>query len=235
MILGVGAVGGVLAAQLRRAGHDVIAIARGPHLTAIGRNGLNFATPGGVEQIALPAVGSPAEVRFAEGDIAVLAVKSQDTDAALRDLAEAAPPTLPIVCLQNGVANEPAALRWFETVYGAVVMVTATFLNPGVVAAHSTPTTGILDIGRWPAGSDATAHQLAIAFNSATFDARPLADIARWKYAKLLANLSNAVDAICGPQHRGSRLSQLARQEGQRCLAAGGIDPGRASLARQAA
>ena len=43
----------------------------------------------------------------------LVAVKSQDTAGVLEALAAVAPPATPIVCLQNGVANEVAFLRRF--------------------------------------------------------------------------------------------------------------------------
>ena len=46
----------------------------------------------------------------------------------------------------------------------------------------------------------------------------------RWKYAKLLNNLGNAVDALCGPHADARELQQLARAEGAACLDAAGID-----------
>ena len=65
-----------------------------------------------------------------------LTTKSQDSLAAAartRGLRAARAP--PIVCLQNGVENERVALRRFENVYGAVVMVPAAHLEPGDRAA----------------------------------------------------------------------------------------------------
>ena len=54
----------------------------------------------------------------------------------LRALQAGAPAQTPIVCLQNGVENERLALRLFESVYGAVVMLPAAHLDPGVVQAY---------------------------------------------------------------------------------------------------
>ena len=45
----------------------------------------------------------------------------------------------------------------------------------------------------------------------------------RWKYRKLLSNLGNAVDALCGTAARGSGIAQRARREGVACLEAAGI------------
>ena len=59
-----------------------------------------------------------------------------------------------VVCLQNGVENERSALRLFEHVYGAVVMLPAAHLEPGVVQAHGTEATGIDRPRALPGGID---------------------------------------------------------------------------------
>jgi 2-dehydropantoate 2-reductase len=45
----------------------------------------------------------------------------------------------------------------------------------------------------------------------------------RWKYRKLLMNLANAVEALCGPEGRLSPLAKEAQREGKAALAAAGI------------
>ena len=45
----------------------------------------------------------------------------------------------------------------------------------------------------------------------------------RWKYRKLLSNLGNAVEALCGVAARGSGLAQRARREALDCFKAAGI------------
>jgi 2-dehydropantoate 2-reductase len=226
---GAGAIGGVLGAALAGAGCDVTLIARGAHLDAIRRDGLRVRSPGGEQVHHLPAVGHPSEVdwRSAAGphqDVVLLAMKSMDTPAALAALAAHAPPQTPIVCVQNGVANETAALRLFGDVYGVCVMFPASHLSPGVVVAHSSPVPGILDIGRFPGGTDATAVGVADAFRAAGFVSQPRADIMRWKYAKLLINLGNAIQAVCGQADGHSEAVQRVRAEGAAALRAAGID-----------
>jgi 2-dehydropantoate 2-reductase len=157
--------------------------------------------------------------------VILLAMKSQDTSAALVSLAATGVSTeTPVVCVQNGVENERTVLRWFRHVYGVCVMCPATYLDPGVVQASSAPVTGILDVGRYPEGTDATASAIAHAFASSTFSAQVQSDIMRWKYAKLLLNLSNAVEAVCGPSARGGEIDQMACREGEACLRRAGID-----------
>jgi 2-dehydropantoate 2-reductase len=46
----------------------------------------------------------------------------------------------------------------------------------------------------------------------------------RWKYAKLLSNLANAVEALLGPEVPGGELVRGARAEALACYAAAGIE-----------
>src|SRR5262249_6402941 len=123
-----------------------------------------------------------------------------------------------------GVANERAALRIFANVYGMCVMCPTGHLEPGVVEAYSSPTTGLLDVGQYPTGVDSTAHTIAAALEAATFKSEPRDDIMRWKYQKLLMNLGNAIEAACGPAARGSDVARLALREALACFEAAGIE-----------
>ena len=224
VIYGAGAVGGVIGGRLSAGGHDVALIARGAHGRAMAAEGLRLESPD--EKLTLRPVvaGHPSELRFGPGDVVILAMKSQDTEAALTELSALAPAELPVVCAQNGVANEPAALRRFANVYGMCVMCPATYLRPGVVQANSTPTPGILDAGRYPQGVDGLVRELTAALESAGFSSRPEERIMRWKYTKLLMNLANAAEALGGPEARDSDVARRARAEGEAALRAAGID-----------
>ncbi|SDZ32009.1 2-dehydropantoate 2-reductase [Asanoa ishikariensis] len=225
MIVGAGAVGGVVGGRLAAAGQDVVLVARGAHLDALRRDGLALHSPEGRQTLRLPAVGAVTEHEWCPGDVAVLAVKGMDTPDVLRPLATVAPPETPVLCLQNGVANECAALRVFPNVYGVWVILPATHLAPGVVVAHSAPTPGGLDLGRVPGGVDDTAKALAAGLREAGFASEARADIMRWKYAKLLTNLGNAIQALCGPDAEGiDTVDALLRTEAADVLRVAGID-----------
>ena len=213
-------VGGLLAA----AGHRVTLIARGAHLEALQGRGLVLEEPGSTRTLRLEAVGHPSEVASWEQTTVLLTMKSQDTAAALGELAAVCPPETPVACLQNGVDNERMALRFFGEVVGACVVCAATYVRPGVVQAHSDPARGVFELGPYPSGTSATAGELADALNGAGFDAAVHQDVMRWKYAKLLTNLGNAVEVLCGPEARTSDLARAARQEGRAVLVAAGID-----------
>jgi 2-dehydropantoate 2-reductase len=103
-------------------------------------------------------------------------------------------------------------------------MLPAAHLEPGLVQASSAPITGLLDIGRYPAGTDELAHELSAAFNASTFDSRALADVMRWKYRKLIMNLGNAVEALIAAGAEQDELARRAEEEGEACLRAAGIE-----------
>lgn len=224
VIYGAGAVGGTIGGRLAQYGHDVVLIARGPHGAAIHSRGLVLRSPDDAVTVDVPCVAGPDGVDWRDHDVVVLGMKTQDTGAALDDLAAVAPPTIAVVCAQNGVENERLALRRFAAVYGMCVMLPATHLEPGIVDVSSAPVSGILDVGRYPGGVDGVAEQVASDLEESTFSARPDPAIMRLKSAKLLRNLGNSLDAACGPKARGSDLLPRAREEALACFAAAGID-----------
>jgi len=223
VVYGAGAIGGVLGGRLHEAGHEVVLIARGPHLAAIQAHGLRIESRLGEVTVPATAVGDPSEIEFRADDVVFLCMKGQHTEDAVRTLAAHAPPSIGVVSVQNGVANEPTALRYLAGVYGMCVMCPAVHLQPGVVEASSAPVSGILDIGCFPHGVDERAKEVSEAVAGATFHSVPRTDIMRWKYGKLMNNLSNALDALCGPAMRGGELDHDARAEARACFAAANI------------
>lgn len=224
VVLGAGAVGGVVGGRLAQHGHDVVLIARGPHLEAIRRDGLRVVSADDDVVVHPPAAGTPAEVDWSADDVVLLATKSQHTVAALESLERHAPADVPVVCLQNGVSNEREALRRFAHVHGICVMLPSGHFDPGVVLAYSSPITGLLDVGRYPDGADDVDRAVAGALASSGFESVPRPDIMRWKHCKLLMNLGNAAEALCGPAARFGELADRIRIEGEAALAAAGID-----------
>ena len=231
VIYGPGAIGGVIAALLRRAGHDVALIARGAHYEAIRGRGLRLEAPDDAATFEVPVAGHPGDLRYADGDVVVLAMKTQDTAAALGALAAAAPPGIAVACAQNGVENERLALRHFANVYGICVVMPASHLEPGVVRLHSSPVPGALDTGRYPRGADGAAGEIAAAFRAAGFESSPRPDVMRVKYAKLVSNLANAVEVVCGRGEEPDAVAEMARAEGRACLHAAGIEADEVRLA----
>ncbi|HTU87373.1 MAG TPA: 2-dehydropantoate 2-reductase [Solirubrobacteraceae bacterium] len=224
VVFGAGAIGGVVGARLHQSGREVVLIARGAHYEAIREHGLTLETPAERVVQEIPVVDSPGGLRWSGEEVVLLAVKSQDTSGALTALRDAAPVHTPVVCLQNAVENERAALRLFENVYGAVVMSPTSHLEPGIVQAYGTWMTGVIDLGRYPSGIDEPSEEIAEALEASHFSSQPRPDVLRFKYAKLVSNLPNAVDAIVEPGPEADELSRLAQEEGRAVLTAAGID-----------
>lgn len=224
IIYGAGGIGGAIGARLFQRGHEVVLICRGAQMTTIQQKGLTLTTPKETVQLPLRAVGHPAELQFTHNDVVILTMKSQDTEGALRDLERAGGGEMPIICAQNGVDNERMALRRFTRVYGMVVVMPATYLEPGVVLNHSSPVEGVLDTGCYPSGVDPLITQVATDLTACGFSAKPDSAIMRWKYAKLLTNLQNALQAACGLDFREREFAHKVRDEGLACLRAAGID-----------
>ena len=228
VVLGAGGIGGTIGARLHQSGHDVALVARGAHGQAIRERGLTFATPQERVTLRIPVYADPAAVTWTADDVVVLAVKSQDTESAVRALVAAAGPATPVVAAQNGVANERTLARWFDHVHGLCVMMPTEHLEPGVVVAHSAAATGILDLGRFPSGADDVDEALAAALRASRCESVARPDIMRWKYRKLLNNLGNSVQALCGTgldSDDALTALDLLTAEAERAFVAAGIDP----------
>jgi 2-dehydropantoate 2-reductase len=224
IIYGAGGIGGAIGGKLFKAGHEVVLICRGEQLAVIRRQGLTLKTPEETLQLAIRAVGHPRELVFTEQDVVILTMKSQDTELALRDLERAGGRDAAVICCQNGVDNERMVARRFSRVYGMVVWMPATYLEPGLVLNHATPIGGILDTGCYPQGVDSLVTQVMADFTACGFSAKPDPHIMRWKYTKLLSNLRNALQAICGLDAPGGDFARAVRNEALACYQAVGIE-----------
>lgn len=223
VVYGAGAVGGVVGGTLARAGQPVTLVARGAHLDAIRAAGLVLDAGDGRHRIDAPATDTAAEVGWTDDTVVLLAVKSHQAAAALADLRAHAPTGTPVVCLTNGVATEAAVLRLFARTYAVCVMLPATHLEPGVVVASCHPTPAILDVGRFPGGTDATTAAVAADLRAAGIASEERADIMAMKRRKLVMNLGNGVDASFAQGAAADELAALAQAEGERVLAAAGL------------
>lgn len=222
IVVGIGAVGGVIAARLQQAGHDVLGVARGEHARVSAANGLTVTDPTGSAVVQLPVTSALTAGQLGDDDVVLLCVKSHQTAAALDQLQAAWPRPLPVVCVQNGVANEAAVLRFTPEVIACNVLMPSTHLEPGHVEAHWHPISGVLDVGTFH-GDPAIAADVASALEAATFSSKARDDIMAWKHAKLLMNLGNIAEALVGPQARSSSVTTALREEGVAVLAAVGI------------
>ncbi|RSS84389.1 ketopantoate reductase family protein [Streptomyces sp. WAC06614] len=233
LIIGAGAVGATIGGRLAEAGRDVVLVARGVHARALRDQGLTLTTAQGTRVHRLPVATDPEELgALRPDDVLLLCVKTQDAVAALETWGDAevagggtAAQRLPVFCAQNGVEGERMALRRFDRVYGVCVWLPSDFLEPGKVSALCAPLTGILHLGRAAGGADATARRFAADLEAAGFEAPVVEDVMRWKYAKLLGNLGNAVQATTGPEPAPAKAALLLRaiREAKAVFEAAGI------------
>lgn len=221
IVYGAGGIGASLGAQLQRAGCRVAFVARGAQLEALRSRGLDYATPEGRERLAVDVFAHPDELGFRPGDVAVLAMKTQDSLPALDALVRAAGPDLPVLCAQNGVENERLALRRFRTVVGLAVWIPASFLDPGVVSNHAPHAP--IELGRHPSGTDELVTAVCADLRRAGFAAEAREDVLAWKHAKLLTNAVSTLDAICGSRAGLDDVAAAIKREGFACYRAAGI------------
>jgi 2-dehydropantoate 2-reductase len=227
VIVGAGALGGAIGVKLAEAGHEVVLIARGPHLAALQCKGLRLRTPESDSTVKLPAFGSVLAVEPALGaaDTVILCVKVHQAPPVLAQLAAAtAMHALPaVVCCTNGLDAERQALRHFPRTYAMLPCMFATHLQPGEVElfGRSTPAPhrpAWLNVGCYPRGVDTLAEQLAGDLRSAGFRSEADAAVMDKKRAKMVTNLGNATAALRdADSEAGRRLMRAARAE---CLAA---------------
>jgi len=223
ILYGAGAIGGTIGARLFEIGREVVLVARGEHGRALAANGLRFGTPEGWRTLRIPVVEHPRELSFAEDDVLVLAMKSQDTAGALDALAPLAPPGLHVVCAQNGVENERRALRRFANVHGMCVYMAGVHLEPGVVHVHNPRFGSNCDVGRVPRGHDRVDEALHADLEAGGISSRVHDNVMALKHAKLLANLTNVLEAASGRAASTSVLGERARSEAAAVFAAAGI------------
>jgi thiosulfate/3-mercaptopyruvate sulfurtransferase len=234
VVIGAGAVGATLAAELHTAGRAVLLVARGAHLAAL-RDGLRYLRPDGEHRVPVP-VAAADEVELRADDVLVLATKAQDAEGAVADWAwrpvkdgagrtRSAAEVLPVVTLQNGLDAERVALRRFATVYGSVVWSPSAYLTAGEIESPAAPAVGVVWIGRYPAGRDERVERIAADLRAARHLAEVVDDVTRWKAGKLLPILGNALDALYPAGPLRDRAAAALRAEARVVYRAAGESP----------
>lgn len=133
VIWGAGAIGGTIGAALARAGKNPLLVdAAEDHVAAMKQNGLKITGPH--EDYAVPVrAAMPAEVRGPLRRV-MLAVKSQHTSAAARQIAPLLAPDASVLSMQNGLNGDAIATEvGAERVVLALVDISTDYIEPGVV------------------------------------------------------------------------------------------------------
>jgi len=235
VVIGAGGVGVSIAAELQRAGREVVIVARGAQLEFLRAGKLRYARPDGVRYLELAAVGDPGEVDLTSDDVLVLATKTQDAEAAVADWASRpvrhpdgtrrqAAASIPLPTTQNGLETERLALRRFASVLAGVLWIPATYLQAGEVISAGTPAVGVFWLGAYPGGSHPRLAGVADDLRAAGFEVQVVQDILRWKAAKLLGSVTFVLAALYPAGERREQAAQLLRTEAREILVAAGYD-----------
>ncbi|CAN5409386.1 2-dehydropantoate 2-reductase N-terminal domain-containing protein [soil metagenome] len=231
VVIGAGALGGLLAAELHDTGLSSVLVARGAHGEAIASYGLRVRRPLSTDVIEVPVVSGPDDLELQPDDVLVLAVKTQDVEEVLRTWSwlpvagGGVAADLPVLTLQNGLATEEAVLRRFGEVYAATAWIAVSHLTPGEIVSPSWPSVGVVWLGRHHGGTDERAEQIAADLRHARFAATAVRDVARWKAHKLRGNIVNGLDLFAGDEVDLLEAGRLLLAELDDVYAAAGIDP----------
>jgi len=183
-VIGTGAMGSLFGARLSPHAQVTMLGTWQEHIEAIRREGLVIETAQGTERVRLAATSDVDEVPPA--DLALVLVKSTQTQRAAGQLAAVLRPDGLALTLQNGLGN----LEWLQRAVGverAVQGVTtqgATLLGPGRVREGGR---GVTTLGWQPH----LAHRLedvADLFDRAGFETRVSADLNALMWGKLAVN-----------------------------------------------
>ncbi|MGQ4615387.1 2-dehydropantoate 2-reductase N-terminal domain-containing protein [Nocardia sp. R7R-8] len=238
VIVGAGAVGVSLAVELSGRGHDVRVIARGETLRYFARNPVAYRTASGTRTVSLPVAAISDDLGLAVGDILVLASKTQDTrdiaqELAWRDVRDrqgtvvgVAADHIPIVTPQNGLDAERAAARWFATVIGATVLISASYVRLGEVRVGGHPYVGSVLAGLATsagAAGERALHALTEDLRAAGFWTETVPDIGAYKAAKILHSVKNGLEVLAGDRLTKEAVGAALVAEARGVLAAAGI------------
>lgn len=193
LMLGVGAIGGYVGGSLVLADEDVTFLDRPQTAQLLQRDGLTLRIGGQAHHLTqLHVVSSlPEALRAAPYDVAVLAVKSYDTDGVVEMLAPYVVSLPPVLCLQNGVENElrlAQVLGQDKVLRGTVT--SAIGRRPGEIVLERLRGLGV-------AKEHALAPALVNALNRAGLRAHLFENGPAMKWSKMLTNLlANASAAL---------------------------------------
>ncbi len=203
LTFGAGAIGTYIGGSLALAGHQVVFVDKPAKVEELRARGLrldltldkrrNTKDATTINPSSFVIVASLEEaLRYGPFDLALFALKSFDTQAALDGLKPFADKMPPILCLSNGVSNEPSiaeALGSDKVIYGTVTTAIGK-RGAGDIVLERLRGIGI-------AKGHALSEKLVATFNWAYLNAKLFNDAASMKWSKMLTNLiANPTSAI---------------------------------------
>ncbi len=223
-VMGAGAIGGVVAAYLKKAKEDVVLIVRQDQADAINASGLSIKGVRGTEVVRLPAMVKMDQPY----DLVIFAVKTQDLEDCYQENNECLDTGL-VLTTQNGVQADNILSSHFDQSrqLSSIVMFGATYVKPGEITLNFE---GDWLIGRPFTPVDPTTHKIAEVLNKA-FKTKVEINITGQKYLKLFINFNNCIPALVGKSMQETfadidmcRLSVLLLKEGLSIIAEAKIE-----------
>ncbi len=191
-VIGAGAIGGVVAGYLKKAGEDVVLIGRSDQVDAINAKGLTIKGVRGTDTIKLPARTSLDKPY----DLVIFAVKTQDIEEAFAHNSDFFDQDSQVLTTQNGVQADNLLSSHFERdqQFSSIVMFGATYISPAEITFNFE---GDWIIGRPLMPLDPKTHAVAEVLGNA-FKIVTSTNIMGQKYLKLFLNLNNCIPGIIG-------------------------------------
>ncbi|WLP88449.1 2-dehydropantoate 2-reductase N-terminal domain-containing protein [Gordonia sp. NB41Y] len=238
IVIGPGATGGAIAAELHLHGVPVVVVARGAELDALRTKGLIYHITSGSTSVPLEVVGGPDELELVESDVLVVTTKTQDVEPVLREWAWAPVRTadgstssvgqsIPLITVQNGLNTERVALRWFRTVIAGTIFCPGGKEKVGEIINYGPTLRLLLWLGHYSSGArDQELETIAGTLGRApTLGIQPVDEILPIKAWKLAYNTRNGVEPVFAPSALRDELEARARAEAEVVLRAEGIEP----------
>jgi 2-dehydropantoate 2-reductase len=233
LVIGAGAIGGLLAARLCARGHEVAVVARGAHLAALRAQGLTLDSADGRTHTRPAAFATAAEAPQAE--VVFVTLKAHQLPGMADDIARACRGARMLVPVQNGVPwwyflgkpgpHEGRVLRAADpdgrlarTLPAALTVPAFAFLAAEVIAPghlrHDPGQKESFPLGELGGSGGSRAAELSALMRDAGFDA-PVVDVRLWMWNKLLGNVwANPIGALTR-----ATVPQTATQPDSRRLA----------------
>lgn len=198
VVIGAGSLGSAIGGTLAMAGHDVTLVTRNvDHVEAVGRHGLRL--DDGESVRTAPVEASTSYEGVEPADLAIVLVKSFDTEVAVRAASPVIAGATTVLTLQNGVGCEEmiAAVVGEDKVVAGRTFVGGRIVEPGVVEygiVGRRTTIGELDGSR-----SLRIDEIASAFGSAGMATDVTDDITAMMWEKLFVNVATgAWSALTG-------------------------------------
>ena len=208
LIVGLGALGGVVAHALGVAGFDVTVLVRHADVERIvTTSGLRELRSG---TLTKPQVVSNGADLMGHFDFVVLATQPTDVEAAVKGLSGVLSPDSQVVCLQNGLCEERVALTLgADKVIGAVVTFGAN--SHGVGRCEHVPGGGIV-LGRIDGTIDPKLTQLAD-YLRGLGKVRVSQNLIGIRWSKLIVNCAISTLGTIGGDQLGALLNKAYARE----------------------